>query len=542
MPDISPPRERCLPDVDKSAVVSLASSSCASLESGAGGDASRPPPSSGVTPLLALQIAIIAPLLAVALFLEVCQLRQLSAAVRMSARRGQAPGTSPVSECWRSDGAALPERCFTVVLSTWRRHSSALGSVNHYRGCPEVAEVRVIWAESDHAPAALSSPANRRGAVVFADVHWPEATLNTRFLVKTPLRTSTIFSVDDDVRITCRDLRLAHESWRQSSSRESLAGFFPRVAQRSGPRAWRYRGLTAVMAWGKYSVVLTKAAFLPASLLSHYFSSAPAAVQSRELVAANRNCEDIAMMFVAANVTGAPPLYVPARDEIVDFGSWLFGRFLTGISSKQALGRHMLDRGRCLTELARIWDVPDAPSPLPESHAPGGGRWGAANGWEYISSDLWAPLAQLPLRTIVYCAAAVVLTAAASVGAYQGAGLLFRRVVPAEKRCAKRMAALLVSALALVVVVVSPVATLPGDQSDIWAGAAAPGVVSDCPADALNLTDPRDFRSQVTASPVGQMPRLRVAVVTAAYAGVVDGVSLTLNRMVEYLLAKGHRS
>eukprot|EP01062_Namystynia_karyoxenos_P029048 TRINITY_DN21899_c0_g1_i1.p1 TRINITY_DN21899_c0_g1~~TRINITY_DN21899_c0_g1_i1.p1 ORF type:complete len:975 (+),score=226.04 TRINITY_DN21899_c0_g1_i1:67-2925(+) len=494
---------------------------------------------------LSCEVAIAAPVIAAALYLECCQLQQLGAASRAAAARAARPGSAAPPTCWT---APVSGSCFSVLLSTWRRPGSARAAVSHYRRCPHVAEVRVIWAESPAAPHELGG-SGQRGAPVAVEAHWPETSLNTRFVTQRPLLTDSVFSVDDDVRVSCRDLARAFSLWRRSPASGTVAGFFPRVAQRAGPAEWRYRGFPAVIAWHQYSIVLTKAAFLPTRLLADYNADAPAAARSRALVSAKRNCEDIAMMFVAANVTGGvPPLFVSPEDEVIDYGSWLFGRFVSGVSSSQALGRHMLDRGKCLSELARIWGRPDAASPLPVAAVPAAGSpWRAANGWEYVSSDLWAPLSELSAQTVAYWGLVCFATAAASAAAYFWTGRLLRALPMERCRCARRIAALVAAALAMELAVVPVIPEAWGwagrRLSDARAGlAGALPVLRDhagCPAQHLRHGAEYDFRVPTRRAPSDER-RYRIAVVSGNYAGVVDGVSLTLNRMVEFLEREGH--
>ncbi|PQP96932.1 glycosyltransferase family 64 protein C4 [Prunus yedoensis var. nudiflora] len=56
----------------------------------------------------------------------------------------------------------------------------------------------------------------------------------------------------------------------------------------------------------------------------------------REFITKNRNCEDIAMSFLVANATSAPPIWV--KGKIFEIGS-------TGISS---LGGHSEKRTHCI--------------------------------------------------------------------------------------------------------------------------------------------------------------------------------------------------
>lgn len=104
----------------------------------------------------------------------------------------------------------------------------------------------------------------------------------------------------------------------------------------------------------------------------------------RELVDKVRNCEDIAMQFLIANVTRLPPIFV--KGHLEDKG------VLGGISTSSNIitASHMGQRGQCLDDLVSVFGG----NPLVPSHIVVDS---AANGWtnapstwmEYISSDLW---------------------------------------------------------------------------------------------------------------------------------------------------------
>jgi len=82
------------------------------------------------------------------------------------------------------------------------------------------------------------------------------------------------------------------------------------------PPLFRYNGWWKVWWEGEYSLVLTKAAFLHRSFLTAYTELMPGTI--RAYVDENRNCEDIAMQFLATNMTGKPPIFV--RGRLTDLG------------------------------------------------------------------------------------------------------------------------------------------------------------------------------------------------------------------------------
>lgn len=98
-----------------------------------------------------------------------------------------------------------------------------------------------------------------------------------------------------------------------------------------------YRHYWTVLGRGKYSIILTKAAFLDADLLNLYTNSAPR--ESLALVERIRNCEDLLMQFVASNATGLPPILV--EGFYADKGA------LSGISTSSG---HAASRSECLSQ------------------------------------------------------------------------------------------------------------------------------------------------------------------------------------------------
>eukprot|EP00755_Sulcionema_specki_P019816 Sspe_Gene.70421::Locus_41576_Transcript_1_1_Confidence_1.000_Length_2622::g.70421::m.70421 len=460
-------------------------------------------------------VAVIAVLL---VYLELVQVHQLLLAGSFASSSSSPPAHPPCQG----------PSCFTVLISTFQRESSALAAIRHYRHCPRVAEVRVAWSESPHPPT-VDNPPHLPPAVF--EVHWPASTLNVRFLPKTPIHTPAVFSVDDDVRVACSDLLTAHDVWRRRGQ-DRVVGFFPRVVHPQGGR-WRYRGFPSVKALGEYSIVLTKAAFLPTFLLDAYASNSSAMVASRVLVQEMRNCEDIVMQFVAANSTGLPPLFVSPLLGVVDYGSWLFGMWMSGLSTRRAGGQHMMDRSKCVTDLISIWGRYDSHSPLPTSNEVlGGGTWRPATGWEYVSSDLWAPFVAVVGAHLVLCMWMVgCLVFLALKGLqhlrryHQGRDRTYLPALQKSARVALVVAMVLLASMLLDCCLHPHVGHEPRRPPAPYRQCTMPKT--------LNL----DFRPAVRHP---NPKPLRIAVFTGVYAGMVDGVSLTLNRMVRHLLEEGH--
>lgn len=169
-------------------------------------------------------------------------------------------------------------------------------------------------------------------------VHWPNRSLNLRFVKPAGLHTQAVVSLDDDIMVSCADLmhtyqvgasnapfychypsiwdqvytRCSTQAWRASP--HQLVGWFPRL--HTGP-PWKYHAkLATLLLHGRYSIILTKGAFLHAGYLDAY-SRLPAAVHA--MVDRMHNCEDLAMQFLVANTTKEPPIFVHAR-RLWDYG------------------------------------------------------------------------------------------------------------------------------------------------------------------------------------------------------------------------------
>ncbi len=252
-------------------------------------------------------------------------------------------------------------------------------AIDYYSNCECVKYIHVIWSEKDPPP--------QRIRAKFKDSDIPRVmfniqdvdSLNNRFKPLNDPHTDAIFSVDDDMRVPCNELDLALEVWKGSS--KSLVGFMPRVHLRKND-GLHYRCWWRVWWEGAYSIILTKAAILHHDYFHAYFNILPKAVH--DLVDKRRNCEDIAMQYLIANMTSLPPIYV--KGHLGDKGA------LNGISTKHNVIKagHMQQRDDCLTDLETIFRR----DPLVLSHIVVDS---ASNGWthspstwfEYFSSDLW---------------------------------------------------------------------------------------------------------------------------------------------------------
>ncbi|XP_019057717.1 PREDICTED: glycosyltransferase family 64 protein C4 isoform X2 [Tarenaya hassleriana] len=90
------------------------------------------------------------------------------------------------------------------------------------------------------------------------------------------------------------------------SAPDAMVGFVPRVhwPEKSNDdegKYYKYSGWWYVWWTGTYSMVLSKAAFFHNKYLTLYTNGVQSSI--RQFITKNRNCEDIAMSFLAANAT-----------------------------------------------------------------------------------------------------------------------------------------------------------------------------------------------------------------------------------------------
>eukprot|EP00252_Welwitschia_mirabilis_P002863 TRINITY_DN12885_c0_g1_i2.p1 TRINITY_DN12885_c0_g1~~TRINITY_DN12885_c0_g1_i2.p1 ORF type:complete len:346 (+),score=39.60 TRINITY_DN12885_c0_g1_i2:354-1391(+) len=244
-----------------------------------------------------------------------------------------------------------PRKGYTVLINTWKRNDLLKKSVAHYASCNSVDAINVVWSESEPPSDALQSYLRRVVLQKSQSRNRPDFrfnlnevdNLNNRFRPIRNLRTDAIFSVDDDVIFPCSTLEFAFTVWQSAS--DSMVGFVPRMhwvdTKRHDAPVYTYGGWWSVWWMGTYSMVLTKAAFLHKKYLDMYTNEMPAPI--RDYVIRERNCEDIAMSFLVANATGAPPIWV--KGKIFEIGS-------SGISS---LKGHSERRTRCLNDFVFLY-------------------------------------------------------------------------------------------------------------------------------------------------------------------------------------------
>ncbi|KAL0359195.1 UNVERIFIED_CONTAM: Glycosyltransferase family 64 protein C4 [Sesamum angustifolium] len=244
--------------------------------------------------------------------------------------------------------SSLPRKGYTLLINTWKRNDLLKQSISHYASCPGLDSIHIVWSEPDPPSESLINFLNHviklnskhgREVVLKFDIN-KEDSLNNRFKEIKDLKSDVVFSIDDDIIFPCTTVEFAFSVWQ--SAPDTMVGFVPRIhwidKSNGNQDKYTYSGWWSVWWTGTYSMILSKAAFFHKKYLSMYTYEMPLSI--REYVTKNRNCEDIAMSFLVANATGAPPIWV--KGSIFEIGS-------TGISS---LGGHHEKRTECVNWFA----------------------------------------------------------------------------------------------------------------------------------------------------------------------------------------------
>lgn len=241
--------------------------------------------------------------------------------------------------------AEHPER-FTLVLNSYQRPSLLVSAIRHYSSCRSIDAIRVIWCEEGLPPTRTQSPeyySNHKE--VRYDV-MPSSSLNSRFQPIEGLRTEAVLSLDDDIIAPCDALDQAFWTWRDH--KRNLVGFYPRLHTQLADCSYEYHLGAGTLMWNaRYSIILTKAAFFHRDYLEMYSNHMNPNIT--QFVDDVRNCEDIAMQFLVANVTGQAPVFVHSS-RVVDLGKGIFK--VKGIS--QGL-RHRATRTQCLNVFVKLY-------------------------------------------------------------------------------------------------------------------------------------------------------------------------------------------
>ena len=217
--------------------------------------------------------------------------------------------------------APLDYQQFTVRINTWKREEQLQLSIQHHQTCTSVAQIQVVWCtDQGKVPAWLLALQNDSTTPpVVVELHDANS-LNERFhLLSEPL-TAAILSIDDDVLRPCIALDAAFVKWTRNPDRQ--VGFDARSHEivtidhdsksnhensNHDQTKWQYAYMSTTEKTNQYSTTLTRYSFLHRDYLHQYMTVLPQSI--RDTVAANFNCEDIAMsLWISARTGNRPPL------------------------------------------------------------------------------------------------------------------------------------------------------------------------------------------------------------------------------------------
>lgn len=198
-------------------------------------------------------------------------------------------------------------RGFTAVVLTYDRVNSLFKVVQQLTQVPSLVKVVVVWNNQRKSPPPSSAwpKLNKPLKVIRTKAN----KLSNRFYPYKDIETEAVLAIDDDIlMLTSDELEFGFEVWREFPDR--IVGFPSRVhLWDNGTQQWKYES-----EWtNDVSMVLTGAAFYHKHYSYEYFERLPTSI--RRWVDERMNCEDIAMNFLVANITGKAPIKVAPRKK-----------------------------------------------------------------------------------------------------------------------------------------------------------------------------------------------------------------------------------
>ncbi|XP_066966241.1 exostosin-2 isoform X1 [Macrobrachium rosenbergii] len=191
---------------------------------------------------------------------------------------------------------------FTAVILTYDRLESLFQVIQTMVQVPSLSKVLVVWNNQKKAPPQASMWPKIN--VPLKVVQTRENKLSNRFYPYEEIETECILAIDDDINMmTADELEFGYQVWREFPDR--IVGFPPRnVLWNNDTHSWKYDS-----EWtNEVSMVLTGVAFYHKYWSYVYTTQLPGNI--KEWVDTNMNCEDIAMNFLVANLTGKAPIKV----------------------------------------------------------------------------------------------------------------------------------------------------------------------------------------------------------------------------------------
>ncbi|XP_077143191.1 exostosin-2 [Ranitomeya variabilis] len=229
---------------------------------------------------------------------------------------------------------------FTAVVLTYDRVESLFRVITEVSKVPSLSKLLVVWNNQNKSPPEESLWPKIR--VPLKVVRTAENKLSNRFFPYDEIETEAVLAIDDDIiMLTSDELQFGYEVWREFPDR--LVGYPGRLHLWDHEmNKWKYES-----EWtNEVSMVLTGAAFYHKYFNYLYTYKMPGDIKN--WVDTHMNCEDIAMNFLVANVTGKAPIKVTPRKKF----KCPECTAIDGLSLDQT---HMVERSECINKFATVF-------------------------------------------------------------------------------------------------------------------------------------------------------------------------------------------
>uniref|UniRef100_A0A8C1T1G2 Exostosin-2 n=2 Tax=Cyprinus carpio TaxID=7962 RepID=A0A8C1T1G2_CYPCA len=229
---------------------------------------------------------------------------------------------------------------FTAVVLTYDRIESLFRVITEISKVPSLAKLLVVWNNQNKSPPEESLWP--KVAVPLKVLRTKENKLSNRFFPFDEIETEAVLAIDDDIiMLTSDELQFGYEVWREFPDR--LVGYPGRLHLWDHEMGkWKYES-----EWtNEVSMVLTGAAFYHKYFNYLYTYKMPGDIKN--WVDAHMNCEDIAMNFLVANITGKAPIKVTPRKKF----KCPECTAIDGLSLDQT---HMVERSECINKFASVF-------------------------------------------------------------------------------------------------------------------------------------------------------------------------------------------
>ncbi|XP_044537793.1 exostosin-2-like [Gracilinanus agilis] len=229
---------------------------------------------------------------------------------------------------------------FTAIVLTYDRVESLFRVITEVSKVPSLSKLLVVWNNQNKNPPEDSLWPKIR--VPLKVVRTAENKLSNRFFPYDEIETEAVLAIDDDIiMLTADELQFGYEVWREFPDR--LVGYPGRLHLWDHEmNKWKYES-----EWtNEVSMVLTGVAFYHKYFNYLYTYKMPGDIKN--WVDAHMNCEDIAMNFLVANVTGKAVIKVTPRKKF----KCPECTAIDGLSLDQT---HMVERSECINKFASVF-------------------------------------------------------------------------------------------------------------------------------------------------------------------------------------------